>query len=291
MLFANCHNHSTFSDGVHSPEKLVELAVKMGHKAIILTDHDTVRGDHFIRSAARKAGLLTLTGCEFSVLGPNNEDIHLLGLDFNAHNPQMQELLANGSGKQRERSRMLFEIGLEKGTLRSGITWNDVLERFPDHDYICNNHVFTLMMEKGIYTYDEYPEFFESTFRSTAESRAFIKANNPYKVPRIEYTIEVIKKAGGVPVVAHPQGFENIANDLISLGVMGFETRHPMLDDAEHKFFDDLCTNNNLYKMGGTDHSCVLGGFADRMPHYDVPPETGYVEEKDFMDLYYRRLG
>lgn len=69
MLFANCHNHSTFSDGVYTPEQLVELAVKIGHRAIILTDHDTVRGNYFLQKAARKAGLLSLAGCEFTTIG------------------------------------------------------------------------------------------------------------------------------------------------------------------------------------------------------------------------------
>ena len=28
MLFANCHNHSTFSDGVYTPEEIIDLAKK-----------------------------------------------------------------------------------------------------------------------------------------------------------------------------------------------------------------------------------------------------------------------
>ena len=54
MLFANCHNHSTFSDGAYPPEKIAELAKEAGHKAIVLTDHDTVRGTYFMQKAARK---------------------------------------------------------------------------------------------------------------------------------------------------------------------------------------------------------------------------------------------
>ncbi|MBQ1260046.1 MAG: PHP domain-containing protein, partial [Clostridia bacterium] len=56
MLFANCHNHSTFSDGAHTPEKLVTLAKEEGHRAIILTDHDTVKGSFFAQRKARELG-------------------------------------------------------------------------------------------------------------------------------------------------------------------------------------------------------------------------------------------
>lgn len=59
MYFANCHNHSTFSDGMHTPEQLVSLAKQIGHRAIVLTDHDTVRGTYFLEKAARRAGLLS----------------------------------------------------------------------------------------------------------------------------------------------------------------------------------------------------------------------------------------
>ena len=56
MLFANCHFHSTFADGEYHPEKLVSLAKTLGHRALILTDHDTVRGTWFLQNAARRAG-------------------------------------------------------------------------------------------------------------------------------------------------------------------------------------------------------------------------------------------
>ena len=291
MLFANCHNHSTFSDGVYTPEEIIDLAKKLGHKAMILTDHDTVRGTYFFEKAARLEGILTLLGCEFSVIGPNGEDIHLLGIDFNPDNAEMQKLLANGSGKQRERTHLLFDWGLERGSLRPGVTWQDVLDRFPYNDYICNNQVFTLMMERGIYTYEEYPEFFNGTFKPDPQTRQKLREQLTFKVPPIDHVIRVIKDSGGVPVVAHPNTFSDIAEDLIKLGVMGFETRHPLLTDEEKVYFDELCTKNYLYKLGGTDHSSILGGYADRIENLNVPPETGYVEETDFMRLYKREHG
>ena len=65
-IFASCHNHSTFSDGEYSPEKLAEIAKSEGHGGIILTDHDTVRGTYFVNKEARRLGLKSILGCEFS---------------------------------------------------------------------------------------------------------------------------------------------------------------------------------------------------------------------------------
>ena len=82
------------------------------------------------------------------------------------------------------------------------------------------------------------------------------------------------------------------AQKLIDIGVMGFETRHPLLKGkGEPEQFDKLCSEKKLYKLGGTDHYCTLGGYTEVMPWHDVDPKTGYTTEECFMELYERRLG
>lgn len=290
MLFANCHFHSTFSDGEYHPHQLVELARSLGHRALILTDHDTVRGTYFLQNAARRAGMFSLLGCEFSTVGLGSS-FHLLGIDFNPENPAMRKLLAHVSQKQTERSHILFDRGLERGTLRPGITWQKVLDHFPDNDYYCNNQVFFTMLARGIYKSEDYPEFFYNNFAPPAEVNREIEEITGLYSPDVEEVIHTIRKAGGVPVVAHPNNRAKYVDDLIKMGVMGFETHHPDLTEGEPEFYDALCTERNLYKLGGTDHSAVLGGLAKRMPNLNVPIETGYVTEEDFMKLYRRELG
>ena len=292
MYFANCHNHSTFSDGVYTPEKLVELAVEVGHKAIILTDHDTVRGTYFLQKAARKAGLLSLLGCEFSTMGFGT-DFHLVGIDFNPENKVMKSLLERASQKQTSRSKMLYEWGLENGTIRPGVSWQEILDYFPYHDYFCNNQIFTVLTAKNIYRHEEYPEFFVQNFRHVvgSEKEARIEEITGYYTPDVEEVVKTIIEAGGVPVIAHPHKKEAYVKDLIKMGVMGFETIHPDLTKEEQAYYDELCSEYRLYKLGGTDHSSVLGGYADCMPKHDLGPESGYVTEGNFMQLYRRELG
>ena len=38
------HLHSYYSDGMESPERLVERAAALGYKTVALTDHDGVNG-------------------------------------------------------------------------------------------------------------------------------------------------------------------------------------------------------------------------------------------------------
>lgn len=293
MPFASCHNHSTFSDALYTPEQLVELAAEAGYGGIILTDHDTVRGTYFLQKAARRAGLLSLLGCEFSTRSPEGENVHLLGFDFNPDNKRMKELLAYTSSRQTTRSHLLFDFGLARGTLREGLTWQEVLDDHPYNDYFCNNQVFATMVKRGIYAPEEYGDFFYASFSvgHNPEARAMLKEKLHLPEPRMTEVIEIIRHAGGVPVVAHPHGFAKYAEAWLSLGVLGFETVHPDLDAEDMAFFDRFCGEHHLYKMGGSDHSSLLGGYTETIPQHDLPLTCGYTTEEYFMKLYRREMG
>jgi len=287
VYFANCHMHSTFSDGIYTPEELVNLAAGLGHKAVILTDHDTIRGTYFMKKAARKAGLLCMTGIEFTTT-----DGHLVGLDFNTENVRMREFLARISPMQTERTHLMFDWGLERGSLREGITWQDVLDFWPDNDYLCNDQVFRVMLEKGIYKEDEYNDLFlKPNFSYKLGLEGKIHDIIGIDLPDLEETIAVIRAAGGVPVLAHPQGRQKRADEYRQLGIMGFETHHSDLTPDVEEFFDAYCTEYNLYKMGGTDHSSVLAGYGGSAVEQARTPDTGGVTEENFMKLWRRELG
>jgi len=291
MLFANCHNHSTFSDGAYTPERIVTLAKEVGHKALILTDHDTVKGSYFAQRKAREAGLLSLLGCEFSTRGLGT-GFHLLGIDFDPENREMRALLGVVSRKQSERSRILFERGMERGSLPKGITWQDVLDTYPNNDYFCNNQIFEAMLNAGLYTRGDYGRFFTENFRPPRAVDLEIEEITGLRTPDIADVVRIIKNAGGVPIVAHPHRQAKYVDALVEMGVMGFETRHPMLtDEGESELFDKICTEKRLYKLGGTDHYGPLGGYTDVFASHRVPPETGYTSEEDFMSIYERKLG
>lgn len=293
-IFASCHNHSCFSDAEYSPERMVELAAAEGHGGIILTDHDTVRGTYFMNKAARRAGMKSILGCEFSTYH-GSLCVHLLGFDFNPDNAEMKDLLAKCSGIQTGRSRLMFEWGIERGTIRPGISWQDVLDDHPYNDYICNNQVFVTMKKAGIYEHSEYMDFLMKNFshKLGLEDRIREELGISYRDIDTEQVVKTIIAAGGVAVVAHPAGtrHRSLVNEFLDMGVRGFETRHPDLSAEEHAFYEALCEEKQLYKMGGSDHSGVLGGNIDHDPKYICAYEMSGILEEDFMNIYERKLG
>ncbi len=289
-VFASCHNHSCYSDAEYSPQKLCELAKEMGHGGIVITDHDTVRGTYFANKAARKLSMKSILGCEFSTYH-GDLGVHLLGFDFNPDNKKMSELLAYGSGVQTSRSETLFNMGLKRGTLREGVSWQDVRDDFPYNDYFCCDQVFKSMVKRGIYSLDEYELFRKPNFSYALglEDEVFAITGKSYKNISTEQAVKTIIEAGGVPVVAHPGGLIKYTDEFLKMGVMGFETHFPGCKDAEYVHFEAVCDEKKLYKMGGSDHSGVLGGpGGDGLP---CPPEHSGITEEEFMKIYERKLG
>lgn len=304
ISFANAHFHSLYSDGDQSPTDLVAFAKFIGHKALILTDHDTVKGYYELQSAARKEGILTLLGCEFS----SAENYHICGFDFNTENEKMRALLERIGYMQTERTRLLFEWGQKRGTLTKKISWQEVLDDFPKNNYFCGNQVQASVLRRDLYKPNEMNALFKANFSWVIKyedelNEKIAKLYAELKLSSKEI-IETVRGAGGVPVMAHPRKMrEEKADSLRELGIMGFETHHPDLSPEDEAFFNEYCDKYSLYKCGGTDHSSVMAGiFRSDVAKPDVNcktftndndpgPESGGMSEENFMTLYHRKLG
>ena len=68
--YVELHTHSAFSflDGASLPEELVVAALRQGHEALALTDHNTLSGAMEFAQAARGLGLRAIHGAEIDVL-------------------------------------------------------------------------------------------------------------------------------------------------------------------------------------------------------------------------------
>ena len=78
MIKVDLHTHSTCSDGLLTPEEVVERAYKKSVKYLALTDHDTVKGLDIAKKKAKALGINFIPGIELST-DYNGESIHILG--------------------------------------------------------------------------------------------------------------------------------------------------------------------------------------------------------------------
>ena len=85
---ADLHCHSTFSDGVDAPAKLVGYALEAGLSVLALSDHDALHGLPEFEAAAKGTGLVTVSASELSTRC-DGDDVHVLGLFLDPEEPSL----------------------------------------------------------------------------------------------------------------------------------------------------------------------------------------------------------
>ena len=90
------HIHTYYSDGVFSPEKIVDTAIDVGLQVIALTDHDNILSydvaQNYIKEKNLEDKIQLIRGIEVNTLYKNNE-VHILGYMMDVNNSDFQEML------------------------------------------------------------------------------------------------------------------------------------------------------------------------------------------------------
>ena len=104
------HIHTYFSDGVFSPEKIVDTALDVGLEAIAITDHDNILAYDVAQKHIKDNGLEdkieVIRGIEVNTLYKNNE-VHILGYFMDTKNKDFLDLIKN---QQQARIKQTKEI-------------------------------------------------------------------------------------------------------------------------------------------------------------------------------------
>lgn len=88
----NLHTHSLFSDGLLTPEGVVDLLAASGVRYASLTDHDTVAGLEQFREALHQANIGFIPGVEITTFHQGQE-FHLLAYGFDLADRKLNALL------------------------------------------------------------------------------------------------------------------------------------------------------------------------------------------------------
>lgn len=196
ILNADLHCHSVVSDGTLTPEALAERARRNGVELWALTDHDEIKGQHRARQAAHAQGLRYLTGTEISVTFAG-ETVHIVGLGFDADDPQLTEGLARTRGGRAERAQEMA-TGLAKVGIAGA--YEGALQFVGNPDLISRTHFARFLVETGV-------------CRDTSEVfRHYLTEGKPGYVPHrwasLGDAVRWISEAGGVAVIAHPARYK-----------------------------------------------------------------------------------
>lgn len=247
------HIHSTASDGTLSASEILALACKLGLGAISITDHDTIAGSRQALAIGVPAPLEFLTGIELSARTPRNAPIagslHILGYGLQPDDPELRRVL---SKLQQARQQRLPQMLARLNGLGFDLTWEDV-RREVGEGQPGRPHLARSLLKKGIVgSIDEAFERFLASGRP-----AYVEK---YRLPA-DQAIALIRRAGGIAVLAHPyllkicdrRRFEALVTDLKDAGLEGIEVFYPQHPPAETSYYARLAEHLDLLKTGGTD--------------------------------------
>lgn len=254
------HTHTTASDGTLAPRELVRKAVEHGVRVLAVTDHDSTDGLAEARAeAARHPGIEIVPGLEINC-DVEGAEIHVLGYFVDDEASWFQEFLR---GQRTERVARIHRIAERLAELGLPIDPDEVLA-LAGHGAAGRPHVAQVMVRRG------YVKSVREAFDK------YLRTNGPAAVPRRRLTPEeavaVIRRAGGVPVLAHPGLADRDAMipDLVSAGLMGIEAYYPEHSAAQTRAYLATCRERGLVATGGSDFHGPGSGRAD-------PPGTPAV--------------
>jgi predicted metal-dependent phosphoesterase TrpH len=236
------HMHTNFSDGVCPPDELLANVRKSGVVAFSVTDHDTLEGYRAIKTLRTGDDPELIPGVELSV-SVDNDDVHMLAYFFDPDSAEFNDALIGFKEKRNHRGRMIVEklqqIGLD-------IPF-EAVEETAGGSVIGRPHIAeTLHRLKAV---NGYQEAFDR----------YIKKDGPAYVPKAFFepaeAIEMVHRAGGITVLAHPM-IDNMLRHLdrlVAMGLDGIEVRHSNHSAGDVSRLGKIASRHGLLRSGGSD--------------------------------------
>ena len=257
------HLHTLASDGRLSPTELIQLVAKQGLETISITDHDSTEGLAEAYEAAKEFPYMRIIpGIEMSADIPGDE-VHVLGYFLDYHDVDFQEMLTELRRGRVGRAQVMVEKLVALG---KPVEWERVLH-FAGNGTVGRPHIALAMVEAGYFK--EPKEAFEEYLGN--DGLAY------YDRPKLNPTesVAMIRKVGGVPVLAHPTFMNDMEAGIASLkkeGLVGMEVYYAQYDDDTVRHLARLAREYDLIPCGGSDYH-GLGNTGEPLPGTLGPPE------------------
>jgi hypothetical protein len=248
------HIHSSASDGTFTPPEIIKLACGLKLGAIALTDHDTLAGSRQAIASGIPDTLGFLTGVEISTqrppFFPGKGSCHILGYRIDLENRALNQTLAKLQSARKDRNPLILnrlqKIGFD-------LSMEEIKQAAGPNGQIGRPHFAQVMLNKG------YVPTFNTAFDD------YLATGKPAYVDKYRVdcsrAIELIRKAGGIPVLAHPALLgtpegrleDSIVKALKEMGLMGIEGYYTGHTAAQQDHYLELAGRYGLLVTGGSD--------------------------------------
>ncbi|MBR6301942.1 PHP domain-containing protein [bacterium] len=243
------HIHTYYSDGVFSPEKIVDTAVDVGLDAIAITDHDNILAydvaQKHIKENHLEDKIEVIRGIEVNTLYKNYE-VHILGYLMDVENKDFKDLIKTQQQARIKQTKEILSLLSKKEGIR--IKFDDVKKLVAEGGSIGRPHIARAITNAGGTTniMDAYAKYIHD------DSPVYVqrKTVSPFDA------VEIIYDAGGIPVIAHPHDIdiaESLIKELMTCGLRGVEAYHRKHSPACVEYFSSIAEKLGLIVTGGSD--------------------------------------
>ncbi len=255
------HIHTTYSDGMLSPEEIVDTAVGCNLDVIALTDHDNVLSYQIACDYLKKnnINLEIISGVEINTIYKNYE-VHILGYFMDKNNNDFIKMIDFQQKARIEQTHQIIDLLAKKQGIK--IKFEDVQKLVAPKGSIGRPHIARAITNSGgtANVMEAYAKFINNSSDVYVER----KTVSPHDA------VEVISEAGGIPVFAHPIDVDiadDLTRELVSYGLRGIEAYHRKHSPAAVEHFSTLAEQYGLIVTGGSDfhapsmnHGTILMG-------------------------------
>lgn len=283
---SDLHIHTNYSDGVFTPEKVVDSAIEVGLDVIALTDHDNILSFDIAQKHVEKLekegkqGIKIIQGIEINTIY-NNEEIHILGYFMDTNNKDFKELLKTQQQARVRQTKEIITLLNKKESIN--IKYEDIVSQVADGGSIGRPHIAKAITSVG------------GTNSVMEAYSKYINDNSPVYVKRKTVppheAVEILYDAGGIPVIAHPHDLEkaeDLVKELMHFGLRGVEAYHRKHSPAIVEYFSSMAEDLGLIVTGGSDFHAPNVMNGQLVLGKNFVPEWIYdklIEEKKHLDL------
>lgn len=256
------HIHTNLSDGALSPKEVINEASKNGVSIIAIADHDTIETyNDELYNYANEKNIKIITAVEISTK-INKAGIHVLGYNFDINNKELKDKLYK---LRNARHNYLFNVAqkLEDLGYIINVLELDKIEAVTkahiSNDVISNKENFSLL-EKKFGHIPSKGEFIETIMNEGCPAYVKKESITPKEAA------ELIRKAGGLVVLAHPVAYKyednlndcDILNLVNEMNADGIESNYIYIDRFNNKIneidkWNKFAKQNNLLTTIGSD--------------------------------------
>lgn len=269
MIF-DLHCHTYFSDGMLSPDALVERAKARNVSVLAITDHDTIAGVGIAQKAALEASVQLIPGIEFSSQWGRG-GVHIVGLGIDTKSAVLADAISRQAQAREARS-----IAIGDRLTKLGFPYALTGARaYAGESSVCRPHFAQYLVEVG------------AVKNINAAFKKYLGAGKPadvkYQWPLMDQVIRWIHDAGGVAVLAHPNKYEltrtkicALADSFVAAGGDAIEVISGLQPSATTEDLLRIAAERNLYASCGSDFHVPdqpwqeLGSFG-QLPNHARP--------------------